>query len=258
MIIKTEKEKETLLGAGKRLREVLDEVSKYIKPGFSVKELDNIAHKMISDSGDVPSFLNYKPGGMKTAFPASLCVSINNQMVHGIPGASIKEIKEGDIVSIDCGLIRDGLFVDSACTVIAGDGDARAKELVEATKRALKYALVFARSENKTGDVGSAVETVATEYGFTAPPELGGHGVGLAVHEEPFIPNVGDPGTGEKFVENQVVAIEPIFTEGTDPRIVLGSDGFAYETKDGSRAAHFEHTLIITNGAPILVTGGMW
>lgn len=258
MILKTGKEKETLLSAGKRLREVLDAVSKNIKPGVSVKELDNLAYKMISEGGDKPSFLNYKPAGMSMAFPASLCVSINNQMVHGIPGISFHTVEEGDIVSIDCGLIRNNLFVDSACTIIAGEGDKRANELVEATRKALKYALVFVRAGNRTGDVGSAIETVASEYGFSVPPELGGHGVGESVHEDPFIPNVGDPGTGEFFVENQVVAIEPILTEGEDPRIKLGSDDFAYETEDGSRAAHFEHTLIITNGAPIIVTGGMW
>ena len=258
MIIKTKNEQEKLILAGKRLREVLDAVKEKIKVGVNPKDLDKLAHDMIIEGGDKPSFLNYKPSGMKTAFPSTLCFSINEQMVHGIPGETYKEVKDGDIVTIDCGLIKDGYFVDSAVTVIVGNGDEKAKKLVEATRKALQYALVFARAGNTTGDIGSAVESTANEYGFTIPPELGGHGVGAAVHEEPFIPNIGDPGKGEKLVEGQVIAIEPIFTEGNVPTIKLGKDNFAYVAEDEARSAHFEHTIIVTNKAPIIVTGPMW
>lgn len=194
---------------------------------------------------------------MPKKYPATLCVSINDEVVHGIPEKE-KYIKEGDIVSIDCGLQHKGFFVDAACTVVAGTGDTKAKELIEATKKALRYALVFARAGAKTGDVGSAVETVANEYGFITPPELGGHGVGAAQHEDPFIPNMGDPGTGETLKNGQVVSIEPIFFEGTDPRVAVANDGFTYKTTDSSRAAHFEHTIIINEDAPTIVTGLMW
>ena len=257
MIITEEAQQERLLVAGKRLREVLDAVAKKIVPNTTTKALDVYAAEIIAKNGDTPTFLGYKPTGMAKEYPATLCVSINNEVVHGIPKEETY-IKEGDVVSIDCGLQHERFFVDAACTVIAGKGDTKAKELLEATKKALKYALVFTRAGAKTGDIGSAVETVANEYGFVTPPELGGHGVGAAQHEDPFIPNMGDPGTGETLQKGQVISIEPILFEGIDPRITMADDGFTYQTKDGSRAAHFEHTIIITDTTPNIVTGPMW
>ena len=257
MIITSDAQQKTLLTAGKRLREVLDTTAKKIVPGVATKELDDIAHSLITRNGDTPTFLGYKPTGMKKEYPATLCVSVNNEVVHGVPKKDVF-IKEGDVVTIDCGLKHEEFFVDAACTVLVGDGDERAKKLLEATKKALRYALVFTRAGAKTGDIGSAVETVANEYEFTTPPELGGHGVGAAQHEDPFIPNMGDPGTGETLQKGQVVSIEPILFEGTDPRIAVANDGFTYITADGSRAAHFEHTVIITESAPIIVTGSIW
>ena len=256
MIVTNEKQKSTLLAAGKRLREVLDAVSERIAVGVTTKDLDTIAHTMIIDGGDTPAFLNYKPAGAPRAFPATLCVSVNDEMVHGVPSERV--IKDGDIVSIDCGLSRDGIFVDAACTVIVGEGDVQAKKLIEATRRSLANAIIVARADMRVGDVGSAVESVASEYEFTVIPELGGHGLGVAQHEDPFIPNIGNPSEGHKFSEGEVIAIEPILSEGDDPRIVLGDDNFSYCTVDGSRSAHFEHTLMVTNATPIIVTGPMW
>ena len=257
MIIKNEKEKNTLLAAGKRLREVLDKVSEHIVHGVSSKELDEIAYNMIKEGGDEPAFLNYKPFGALIPFPATLCVSVNDEIVHGIPKAE-RIIKEGDIVSIDCGLVRDGIYTDAACTKIVGKCDKRTEELVEATRKAIKYALVFIRDGATTGDIGNAVETVANEYGFTIPPELGGHGVGASQHEEPFIPNIGDPGEGDVLVDGQVIAIEPILIDTDNPEIKLGKDKFTYLTADKSKSAHFEHTILVTKHTPIIVTGPMW
>lgn len=257
MIITESTQQRTLLDAGGRLRGILDAVARQIIPGTTTEALNNHAHTAIIKNDDTPSFLGYKPSGMSKGYPATLCVSVNSEVVHGVPKKETI-IKEGDVVSIDCGLVHKGFFVDAACTVIAGAGDTKAKELLEATKKALRYALVFTRAGAKTGDIGSAVETVANEYGFVTPPELGGHGVGAAQHEDPFIPNMGDPNTGETLRKGQVVSIEPIFFEGADPRIVRTDDEFTYKTSDGSRSAHFEHTVIINEGAPTVVTGPMW
>ena len=186
-----------------------------------------------------------------------LCVSVNDEVVHGIPKQETV-FQEGDVVSVDCGLQHEGVFVDAACTVIVGNGDEQARALLEANKKALRYALVFARAGATTGDIGSAVESVAGEYGFVTPPELGGHGVGGAQHEDPFIPNIGDPGSGDMLQEGQVLAIEPIFFEGDNPHTAVSNDGFTYKTVSGKRSSHFEHTVLLTKGAPVLVTGEMW
>ena len=257
MIITDEKQKAILLEAGRRLRGVLDTVREHITPGTTTKALDTLAHEMIVAGGDKPAFLNYQPGSMTVAFPATLCVSLNSEMVHGVPNPETV-IQDGDIVSIDCGLEHNGVFVDAAYTVVVGEGDPRAHALIEAARKALQYALVVVRAGATTGDIGNAIETVAEEHRYTIPPELGGHGVGSAQHEDPFIPNIGNPGEGAMLRNGEVIAIEPIFSEGTDPQAVLGSDGFAYCTKDGARAAHFEHTVLVTDSTPVIVTGPMW
>ena len=261
MIITDDAQRQTLLEAGKRLRAVLDAVIGRVVAGVRATELDAFAHATIVEQGDTPTFLGYKPPGMKKKFPATLCVSVNDEVVHGIPKEETV-FAAGDVVSVDCGLIHKGLFVDSACTVIVEGGDkdkeADAMRLLDANRKALRYALVFARAGATTGDIGSAIETVADEYTFATPPELGGHGIGEAQHEDPFIPNIGNPDGGEKLKKGQVVAIEPILFEGSDPRIKLADDGFTYKTTDGSRSAHFEHTVIITDTAPTIATGPMW
>lgn len=258
MYIKTEKEKETLLEAGRRLREVLDSVAKKIVPGVRVHDLDKMAYDMIIGYGDIPAFLNYQPYGSKFPYPATMCISTNEEIVHGIPSEDKPPIQEGDIVSIDCGLAHNGIFVDAACSVLVGKASERDIMLVTATRKALENALVVARAGNTVGDIGNAVEIVANETGFVVPPELGGHGVGNSQHEEPFIPNLGDPGEGEILEEGMVIAIEPIFFDGDDPRIKLAKDKYTYVTQDKANAAHFEHTILVTKGAPIIATGPMW
>lgn len=238
---------------GKRLARVLQEVGKATVPGVSTGDLNDLAEKLIRAGGDIPSLVGYTPHGAKREYPATICISINEEVVHGIPNEHPKIVKEGDIVSLDCVLTHEGVFVDAAITVVAGKSDARAEKLLSATKEALTAGISAARGGNRVGDISAAIEAVGVERGYGIVYELGGHGVGSSVHEEPYIPNVGDAGTGEKLLPGMVLAIEPMFTEGT-PKVRLLPDGYTFVTKDGSRAAHFEHTVLVTEKAPEILT----
>lgn len=252
-MIATAKEIPLLREGGKRLARVLKEVAKATVPGVSTAQLNDLAEKLIRDGGDVPSLIGYTPRSAKRPYPATICISINEEVVHGIPNENPKTIKEGDIVGLDCVLTHQGVFVDSAISVIAGKGDQKAEKLLSATKEALMAGIVAARGGSHIGDISAAIEVVGVKRGYGIVFELGGHGVGGKVHEEPYVPNVGDAGTGEELVPGMVIAIEPMFTEGT-PRVTLMPDGYTFVTKDGSRAAHFEHTILITKGAPEILT----
>jgi methionyl aminopeptidase len=249
--IKTKEELETLREAGRCLGKILQVVAKSAVPGATPRQLDALAEKLIVDGGDVPAFKNYKPDGAKVAFPATLCVSVNHAIVHGIP--TEKPLAEGDIVGLDLGLAHKGLFVDSAVTVAVGTVDEKAQLLLDRTREALEIGIAAARGGAKTGDVGEAIERYVTPFGYGIVRELSGHGVGYKVHEDPFVPNYGKKGTGPVFKPGMVIAIEPMFNEGGDD-IKLGADKFTYETADGSRSAHFEHTIIITDGEPEVIT----
>ena len=255
MRIEDESQIIALKEGGANLKKVLDTVADKIAPGVETKDLEDLAVRTIESFGDKPAFLGYKPFGAQRPFPAALCVSINDEIVHGIPNENSKVLKEGDIVSIDCGLVHYGYIVDSAVTVPVGKIDDKAASLIKATKKALDYAMIAAHDGATTGDVGYTVETFLKKEGFSIPPELGGHGVGKEVHEDPFIPNVGDEGEGDVLKEGDVIALEPIAFEGKDFLIELAEDGYTYKTRDGSRAAHFEHTIIVQKGHPIVLTG---
>jgi methionyl aminopeptidase len=215
--------------------------------------LDSLAEKLIRADGDTPSFLGYSPRGAKRAFPATICISINDEVVHGIPNENPKIVRDGDIVGLDCGITHGGLVTDHAVTVISGKGDANAVALLDATQRSLMAGIAAARGGAHIGDIGAAVQDVGEKAGYGIIYELGGHGVGHKVHEEPYISNLGIPGDGVELLPGTVIAIEPMFTEGTD-EVKLMPDGYTYVTKDGSRAAHFEHTILITDGAPEILT----
>ena len=238
---------------GRRLAEVLAALRKASVIGARVAELDALAEKMVRDMGDKPAFLNYKPQGAARAFPASLCVSINDEIVHGIPNESDRVLKEGDIVSLDMGLIHDGLIVDSAISVGVGEIDAKAKKLLAATEEALYAGIKAARGGARVGDIGVAVEAVADRNHFYIADELAGHGVGYKVHEDPFVPNFGMPGQGPLLKPGMVIAIEPMLNEGGS-EIRHGDDDWTILTADGSRSAHFEHTVLITDGAADILT----
>lgn len=267
MIAKTEEELKNLRAAGKILAGVLHDLALRAKDGVSTAELDLFAEHVIRARGAVPAFLGYKPEGAATPYPAALCVSINDEVVHGIPSAA-RLLRKGDVVALDLGLSYNGYFVDAARTLrvgyedkgeiigekslMASDPDAKGRALIAATKEALAAAIAVTRPGGHIGDIGAAVGRVAKKYKFSVVEDLGGHAVGRAVHEKPFIANEGKEGEGEEIVEGLVLAIEPMFAEGKGA-IVLGADQWTYKMKDHSRAAHVEDTVLVTKiGAEVL------
>jgi methionyl aminopeptidase len=251
--IKTKNEIKTLREGGARLAHILNEVAKLVKPGVSTAFLNEQAQKLIEESGDKAAFLQYTPKGASRPYPASLCVSINDEVVHGIPNEEPRILREGDIVSLDLGLIHKKLFTDHAVTVAVGTISEKAKKLIDVTKKALDVGIKAAKAGKKTGDIGYAIETYVKPYKFGIIEELSGHGVGYAVHEDPFVPNFGIENEGVLLKPGMVIAIEPMLSLGSQD-IVLKDDGYTYTTRDGSLSAHFEHTIVITDGEPEILT----
>ncbi len=253
MHIRNTNDIEILREGGRRLAVVLRQVAAAVRPGVSSDELNKLAQKLIEEGGDRPAFLGYTPEGAPRPYPAALCVSINDEVVHGIPNEIPTVLREGDIVALDLGLIHKGLIVDAAVSVPVGKVDAEAQRLITTTKKALEKGIAAARGEAKVGDIGAAIQAFVKPHGYGIPLELGGHGVGIKVHEKPYIPNVGRKGTGERLTVGMVIAIEPMLNEGrADVR--MDSDDYTIRTADGSRSAHFEHTILITEGAPEILT----
>ncbi len=253
MIIKTEKEREILREGGKRLAGILSQLGEMVAPGITTQDLEDRALEIIAELGDKPATLGYKPKGAKRPYPAALCVSINDEIVHGVPNEDPQVLKEGDIVSIDCLLTHKGLITDSAITVGVGKINAEDKKLINAVKEARAEGIKQAIAGNKIKEIGKAVSAVAKKYGYELPPELGGHGVGKKVHERPFIANYENgPDANVVLKDGQVIAIEPMMSIGS-AKLKLASDGYTYKVKDGSKTAHFEHTVIVgTKSAEVL------
>lgn len=254
MTIHTPEEKKILIEAGKRLARVLEALRAKVAVGVTAEELDDLAEALIHNSGDTPAFLGYTPDGAKRTYPATLCVSINDEVVHGIPNESVKVLKSGDIVGLDLGLTHKGIIVDAAITVAIGEIGAESIRLLATTEKALHAGIAQAIPGNHVGDISHAIQTVIEDAGFTVVRDLGGHGVGERVHEEPFIPNFGHAGAGPELVEGMVLALEPISTAGK-ASVTLAPDGYTYRTKDGSRSAHFEHTILLQKGGARIITG---
>lgn len=250
-MIKTKEEIEILREGGKRLARILSTLRDAIKPGVTTGELDKLAEKLMRDGGDEPAFLHYTPEGVIIPYPGSLCVSVNDEIVHGIGGDRV--LKEGDIIGIDTGIKHNGLYTDSALTVPVGEIDASAKKLIMVTEGALMAGIDSARAGNTTGDIGYAIEEYVKSYGLVVVEELGGHGVGYKQHEDPHISNYGEKGKGTRLQAGMVLALEPIVNEGTR-YIKLMSDGYTYVTRDHKRSAHFEHTILITDGDAEILT----
>lgn len=254
VILKTDEQIQIMREGGKILAAILKAVSEKTVPGASTKMLNEYVDELCQQYESRAAFLNYMPYGADRPYPASICISINDEIVHGIPNEDPRLIQEGDVVSLDMGIVYKNLIVDSAVTVIAGQGDPKAYKLLEATQKALQAGIKAAKVGNRTGDIGHAIETAVKPYGFSLPEELGGHGVGESVHEDPFVPNFGKPHEGVLIKNGMVFAIEPMVNEGKKG-IVLADDGYTYKTVDGKRSAHFEHTVAIVNGnAEILTT----
>lgn len=250
--IKTKEEIKILRQGGKHLAAVLEMLRQKAVSGVSTKELDLAAEKMIREFGDEPAFLNYRPLGAAIPFPATLCISVNDEVVHGIPRDK-RILKDGDVVSLDTGLKHQGLFTDAAITVAVGEVTEAETKLMAVTKLALQAGVAAAIPGNTTGDIGAAVEAVVRPHGYGIIRILSGHGVGREIHEDPYIPNFGHKGKGEKLVAGMVIAIEPMITLSS-PKIYLAPDQWTYITNDHSVAAHFEHTVAILENGPEILT----
>lgn len=250
-IFKDQEEIAILKEAGHRLFLILEKVKKAVLPGVTTKELDNLALSLIREEGDKPAFLNYQPVGSEYPYPATLCVSVNDEIVHGIPGPRV--LVEGDIVGLDIGLIRQGVVVDMAATVGVGKVSEKDERLMENTRESLFRGVEEVRVGNRIGDIGYAIESYLKPLGYGIVRDLGGHGVGRRIHEEPFVPNFGRAGSGPRIVEGQVLALEPMVNLGTDD-VSLSADGYTYRTRDGKKSAHFEVTVMATIGGPVIIT----
>ena len=236
---------------GKRLAKVMKVLRRETKPGVSAAFLDELAYTMIKKYGGYPSFLNYQPDFSNRPFPNSLCVSLNDVIVHGIPRKDII-LKPGDLVSLDLGMEYQGLFTDMAITVGLGRMKPDEKRLIETTQKALAVAIKVARPGKTLGDIGYAIENCATKNGFVVIRDLVGHGVGYAVHEDPPIFNYGEKAKGIKIETGLVIAIEPMITSGNGSIKEMSDNSFT--TLNGKKACHFEHTIAILKNKTIIIT----
>ena len=245
--IKSPREIETMAAAGRIVAQTLALVERHVRPGISTQALDKLAEEFIrSHPGAKPSFKGLYD------FPATLCTSINNEIVHGIPSTT-RLLKDGDLLSVDVGAWLEGLHADSAATFAVGDVSAEAGRLLQVTKDALVAGIAQAKVGNHVGDIGHAVQQVAEKAGFSVVRELVGHGIGAAFHEEPQVPNYGKPKRGARLVAGMTIAIEPMINIG-EPEIRTLADKWTVVTQDGSLSAHFEHTVAIgENGHPARV-----
>ncbi|MFA6278587.1 MAG: type I methionyl aminopeptidase [Candidatus Paceibacterota bacterium] len=253
MIITNASEQEKLVEAGKRLARIMAVLRDKVAAGVTAEELDDLVEQLIREGGDSPAFLGYTPDGASRSYPAALCVSINDEVVHGIPNESPKVLKEGDIVGLDFGLTHEGVVVDAAVTVPVGKIDGESKKLLHTTEAALAAGIAAAKVGGHMGDISHAIQEEIEGAGFSVVKALGGHGVGDEVHEEPYISNFGRAGKGIELKEGMVLALEPISAAGKSA-VTLSPDGYTFRTKDGSRSAHFEHTILLQKDGARIIT----
>jgi methionyl aminopeptidase len=245
IVRKSAAEVDRIAAAGRVLAECLDLLAGAARPGVTTAELDRLAESFIRERGGVPTFLGYR------GFPASICASPNDMVVHGIPGRY--RAAEGDLLSLDVGVTLDGYIADSAITVPLGAVEAEAQRLMEVTRESLEAGLAECRPGRRLGDVSHAVQEVVEGAGFSVVRSLVGHGVGRTMHEDPQIPNFGDPGRGPRLEEGMVFAIEPMVNAGGH-EVYVADDGWSISTDDGSLSAHFEHTVAVTKDGPRVLT----
>ena len=238
MTLKTPGELELMNEANRLVHCVLDGIATRIVPGVTTGELDRFAEDTIRAAGAVPAFLNYR------GYPATLCTSINDVIVHGIPGGTV--LQEGDVVGVDCGVIYKGYFGDAARTFEVGEVSDQARRLLDATRQALEIAVAEVRPGAHLSNIGAAVQRFVEAQGFSVVREFVGHGIGTSLHEDPQVPNFGVPGKGPRLKPGLVLAIEPMVTAGT-PNVRFDSDGWTARTADGSLAAHFEYSVAVTD-----------
>jgi len=249
--IKSKTEFDTMRRAGRLVAETLDKLQHAVKPGMTTGDLDKIAYEHITRSHGIPSFKGYPPGSQRP-FPASICTSVNEEVVHGIPSKR-RVLEEGDIVSIDCGAIIDGWHGDAAVTVPVGQIPAEVQRLLDVTRDSLHKGVEQVLPGNHIGDVSAAIQRFAEGQGFSVVREYVGHGIGRQMHEDPQVPNWGTPGRGMLLKEGMALALEPMINAGTADVRVL-KDQWTVVTKDGQRSAHFEHTVALTDNGPEILT----
>jgi methionyl aminopeptidase len=249
--IKRPAEIDRMRAAGAVLADILDVLRAELRPGVTTADLDRIAERMILDAGAMPSFKGY---GGNPPFPGVICVSLNDEVVHGIPSPR-RRLVDGDLISIDIGCIVDGWHADCARTWAVGRVPAEVAELIDATRRGMEAGIAAAVAGNRLGDVGHAIESVAHERGYGIVRPFVGHGIGRAMHEEPQVPNYGRPGTGMLIEAGMCFAIEPMFNLGGD-EVFVTDDGWTVRTADGALSAHFENTIAVTDNGPQRLTDG--
>lgn len=244
-LIKTEKEIELMKISGQIAGSILKEVSSKVKAGITTKELDEHARKLIKQNNVEPAFLNYQ------GFPGVMCASVNEVVVHGAP--SDTPLQEGDILSLDFGVIYKGWYSDTAITIPVGEIPYETQRLIKVTKKALRLGIKKAKIGSTTGDIGNTIQRFVEGEGYSIVRELVGHGVGKQLHEKPNVPNYGKRKSGETLKEGMVIAIEPMVVVG-EANLKLDTDKFGYKPKDNSLTAHFEHTVAITKQGPVILT----
>ena len=250
--IKTDGALEAMREAGRVVARALAAVQDAAGVGVSLRELDEVARAVLAEAGARSPFLGYRPSFAPTPFPAVICASVNDAVVHGIPDGY--RLRDGDLVSIDCGAELEGWTGDAAVSFIVGTPRPADLALVKATREALDAGIAAATVGNRMGDVSHAIETVARGAGYGLPPDLGGHGIGTAMHEDPPVPNRGRPGRGFPLRHGLTIAIEPMLMAGGRDDYRTDADGWTLRTVDGSRAAHFEHTVAVTEEGPRILT----
>ncbi len=246
VILKTARELKAMREAGRISAGALQQAGKAVEPGVTTSEIDSIVRSYIEKQGATPSFLGY--GG----FPASVCISVNNVVIHGIPNKQQK-LRSGDIVSIDVGAKLNGYHGDNACTFACGDISPEARALMDATREALMEGISRAVVGNRTGDIGNAVQRYVEARSYSVVRDFVGHGVGAKLHEDPSVPNYGIPGRGVRLLPGMTIAIEPMVNLGTH-RVRILDDNWTTVTADGKLSAHFEHTVAITPDGPVIMT----
>jgi len=246
VILKSKREIELMAQAGKIVARTFEVLKNALQPGITTAELDRLAEEFILSQNALPAFKGYQ------GFPASICVSINEEVVHGIPSAQTV-LKEGDIVSIDCGAIFEGYYGDAAKTFPVGEISLEKKELLKVTEEALKQGIEKAKAGNRLGDIGYAIQEYAEKRGYGVVRDYVGHGIGRQMHEDPQVPNFGAAGKGIRLVEGMVLAIEPMINLGTY-RVKTLANNWTVVTLDGKPSAHFEHTVAITANGPLVLT----